>query len=117
MGTLVSGGHNCIHNQYRHHSSPRTDRHTRRNDNDNEQDNNAQNQTHSHLHILPPELFPHAVRPLPEALCRHGEIVRLVLQRVEVLAALGHFVDVLAHHVDCAVDFLQAHTLAILYLT
>jgi hypothetical protein len=36
------------------------------------------------------------------------QVVRLVLQRVEALAALRDLVDVVAHDADCAVDLLPA---------
>lgn len=51
---------------------------------------------------------------LPDPICASAEtlggnckIVGLVLKGIKTLAALGDFVDVVAHHTDCVVDLLE----------
>ena len=85
---------------------------TRRNDNDDEQDDDAHNEAHAHLHVLPPHLLAHAVGAAAEALRRRRQVVRLVLQGVEAVAALRGFVQVVLHLAHCAVDFLIVALLA-----
>jgi hypothetical protein len=88
---------------------PRTRRElTRGNDNDNEQDDDANDEAHAHLHVLPPHLLAHAVGAPSEALGRCSEVVGLVLERVETLAALTHGLNVLLHCCGGLPDFLCA---------
>lgn len=55
---------------------------------------------------LPPHLLANPIRTSAEALSRHGEIVRLVLQSIETLPTLRDLVDVVAHDTDRVVDLL-----------
>jgi hypothetical protein len=55
-----------------------------------------------------PHGLPHAVCPAAEPLGGPLQVVRLVLQRVQTLAALRDLVDVVAHDADGAVDLLLA---------
>lgn len=75
-------------------------------DDDDQQDDNANDQPHPHLHVLPPHLLSDAVGAPPEALGRSRQIVRLVLQRIQALAALRHLVDVFPHHANGVIDLL-----------
>ena len=79
---------------------------TNRDDDDGQQQNDTDNQAHPHLHVLPPHLFPNPVRATAEALGGHGEVVGLVLQRIQVLIPLSDLVDVLAHDPDRIIDLL-----------
>ena len=85
---------------------------TRRHNDNHKQDNDADGDPHAHLHVLPPHGLAHAVRAAPEALGRDGEVVRLVLEVVEALAALRDLVDVIPHHVHRVVDLLRGTGLA-----
>lgn len=79
------------------------------NDDDNdEEDDDGGNDAHAHLHVLPPHGFPYTIGTASEALGGDGQVVGLVLERVESLAALGDFVDVVTHDTDRAVDFLDS---------
>jgi len=85
---------------------------TGRNNDDDEQDEDADKQAHAHLHILPPHLLADAICASSEALGGGGEVVGLVLQRVEASSSLRDLVDVVPHDADGAVDFLPRKTLA-----
>jgi hypothetical protein len=80
--------------------------HTGRNNDDKEKNYDANNQADAHLHVLPPHLLSHSVGAASEALSRDGEVVCLILQRVESLASLGDLVDILSHNADGIVDLL-----------
>jgi hypothetical protein len=80
-------------------------------DNDEEQDDDGADDAHAHLHVLPPHLLSYAVRSTSEALGGDGEVVGLVLQRVQAFAALGDFINIVAHDAYGAVDFL-CHTIS-----
>jgi hypothetical protein len=77
---------------------------TRWHNNDHQEDDHANDQTHAHLHVLPPHILAHAIGASAEALGRDGEVVGLVLQRIQVLTTLRDLVDVFAHHTDSVVD-------------
>lgn len=99
---------------------------TDRNDNDQDKNDDTGDQAHAHLHVLqsdlaileqrhfgvgvvshlPPHLLAHPVCAPAESLSRHGEVVCLVLERIQTLATLRYFVDVLAHHTDGIIDLL-----------
>lgn len=79
---------------------------TRRDNDDDEQDDDAYDEAHAHLHVLPPHLLAHAVGSPSEALGRRGEVVGLVLQRIQTGTSFRDLVDVVAHDADGAVDFL-----------
>lgn len=79
---------------------------SRHNDNDNQDDDND-DQANTHLHILPPHLFPHSVGSTAETLGGYSQIVRLILKRVEALTTLGDLVNVLTHHANGVVDLLS----------
>lgn len=76
------------------------------NDNHDNQDNHAGKQAYAHLHVFPPHLLAHAICAPTEPLGRYGQVVGLVLQRVEAFTTLRDLVDVLAHHADGVVDLL-----------
>jgi hypothetical protein len=80
---------------------------TRGNDNDNEQDDDAHNEAHAHLHVLPPHLLAHAVGASSKALRGRCEVVGLVLEGVETLAALCGPLDVLPHCLRGLLNFLD----------
>lgn len=86
--------------------------HTTGDDDDDEQEDDADDQAHSHLHVLPPHLLSDSVGATSEALRRNGQVVSLVLQTVEALAALRDLVDVVAHDIDGRVDFLHDWSVA-----
>lgn len=65
--------------------------------NDQDQDNDASNDAHAHLHVLPPHLLSDPVGTTTETLSRDGQVVRLVLEVVDVLATLVGLVDVVPH--------------------
>ncbi|GAO51485.1 hypothetical protein G7K_5585-t1 [Saitoella complicata NRRL Y-17804] len=83
-----------------------------RHNNNNQQNNHPNNQTNPHPHILPPHLFPDAIRTTTEALGGLGKIVGFVLEGVEAFAAFGYFVDVLdrmthlTHNANSIIDLL-----------
>ena len=79
---------------------------TRRHDDDNQQDDDADDDADAHLHVLPPHLLAHAVGAAAEALRGRRQVVGLVLQGVEALAALRGFAQVLLHLGHGAVDLL-----------
>lgn len=79
---------------------------TRHND-DNKQDNDADDDADAHLHILPPHLLAHPVGAAPETLRRRRQVVGLILQIVEPLAAFAGLLKIRAHHIDRALDFLK----------
>ena len=79
---------------------------------DNEEKDDSDNQAHSHLHVLPPHLLPDPVGSTSETLCRHCQVVCLVLKTVETLATFRHFIDVVAHDIDGGIDFLEVRSLA-----
>lgn len=79
---------------------------TRGHDDDNQQDDNADDDTDAHLHVLPPHLLAHAVGAAAEALRGRRQVVGLILQGVEALAALRGFAQVLLHLGHGAVDLL-----------
>lgn len=83
---LFSGGHNGWNND------------------DYKQDDNADDQTHSHLHVLPPHLFPHTVGAPAKSLCRRGKTICLVLQGIEIFSTLRDLVDIFAHYTDGVID-------------
>jgi hypothetical protein len=51
-------------------------------------------------------LLPDTISSTAEALSRDSQIVGLVLERIQTLATLGHFVDVLPHDADGVIDLL-----------
>jgi len=74
-------------------------------DNDNKEKNDdADNNAHPHLHVLPPHLLPDSVRSSSEVLSRVGEIVCLVLDRIEMFTALRDLVDVFSHNTNRVID-------------
>ena len=90
----------------------RETKHTTGDDDDDEQEDDADDQAHSHLHVLPPHLLSDSVGATSEALRRDGQVVGLVLQTVEALAALRDLVDVVAHDIDGRVDLLEKQSVA-----
>lgn len=82
---------------------------TRHNDDD-QQDDDAHDDAHAHLHVLPPHLLAHAVGAPAETVGLRRQVVRLVLQVIEPLAALRDLVDVVLHRLHGAVDFLEINT-------
>jgi hypothetical protein len=83
---------------------------TRGHDDDNQQDDDADDNADPHLHVLPPHLLAHAVGAAAEALRGRRQVVGLVLQGVEAVAALRGFVQVVLHLAHCAVDFLLSQS-------
>lgn len=81
---------------------------TSRDDDDDEQDDDTNDQPHAHLHVLPPHLLADTVGAATEALSRSGEVVGLVLQRVETLSSLRDLVDVFSHHTNGVIDLLPS---------
>lgn len=77
-----------------------------RNHNDTNKNNDANNETDLHLEVLPPHLLSHSVGSSSETLCRHRQVIGLVLERVESLSSLGDLVDVLSHDADSVIDLL-----------
>ena len=75
-------------------------------DDDKQKDDDSDNEAHAHLHVLPPHLLAHTICTSSEALSGHGEVVGLVLQRVQAGASFRDFVNVVPHDSDGAVDFL-----------
>jgi hypothetical protein len=62
-----------------------------------------------------PHGLAHAVCPSAEALSGPLQVVRLVLQRIETLAALRDLVDVVAHDANRAVDLLLAVSMSLIW--
>lgn len=62
--------------------------------------------TYAHLHVLPPHLLADTVGTTTETLGGHGQVVGLILQRIEALAALRNLVDVVAHDANGVVNLL-----------
>lgn len=78
-----------------------------RDNDDQDQDDDTCDQAHAHLHVLPPHLLAHTVGTATEALGGDGQVVGLVLQRIEALTTLRDLVDVVTHHTDGVVDLLR----------
>ena len=76
------------------------------NDDDQEQHDDGHDDPDPHLHVLPPHLLADAIGATAEALGGLVQVFGLVLELVDVLAALGDGFEVLFHHVDCVVDLL-----------
>lgn len=89
---------------------------TRRYDNDDEQKDDANDDAHPHLHILPPHLLSYSVGATAEAVGLGREVVGLVLQIIQALAALRDLVDVVLHGVDGAVNLLLLRPLSVIAL-
>jgi hypothetical protein len=83
---------------------------TRGHDDDNQQDDDADDNADPHLHVLPPHLLAHAVGAASEALRGRRQVVGLILQGIEAVAALRGFVQVVLHLAHCAVDFLLSQS-------
>jgi hypothetical protein len=83
---------------------------TRGHDDDNQQDYDADDNADPHLHVLPPHLLAHTVGAASEALRGRRQVVGLVLQGIEAVAALRGFVQVILHLAHCAVDFLLSQS-------
>ena len=58
-------------------------------------------------HVPPPHLLPDSIRSTPKSLGGCGEVVCLVLQRIEALTTLGDLVDIFTHYSDGVIDLLQ----------
>lgn len=70
----------------------------------NDEDNNTCEQAQSHLHILPPHALADTVGTALELARGLCQCVRLVLQTVKMLAALGHGVEIVLHYADRRVE-------------
>jgi len=73
-------------------------------DDDDQQEDNTQCHDGGPLGILPPHLLANAVGTLAERLRRDGQVIRLVLKRVEVFSTLSNFGDIISHDTDSVVD-------------
>lgn len=76
--------------------------------NHNQHDDHTQDDAQAHLHIFPPHVFSDPVGAPTESLGADGKIICLVLDRVQPLASLGNFVDVVPHDADGVVDLLDS---------
>jgi len=79
-------------------------RRSNRYDNQQKQHNDPDNDPDPHLDILPPHLLSDTIGAAAEALRGLVQILGLVLQLVDVLAALGDRFEILLHDVDGIVD-------------
>jgi len=77
-----------------------------RDDDDDEQDGNPDTDEDAHLHILPPHVLANSVCAPSESLGGHCEVIGLIPQHVDSLAALSDLGDVLPHNADGVIDLL-----------
>lgn len=79
---------------------------TTRDDDDEQKHDYAHDDPDPHLHVLPPHLLADSVGATTEALGGLVEVLRFVLQLVDVLPALGYRFEVLFHDIDGVIDLL-----------
>lgn len=73
---------------------------------DKNQSRDSSNNPHPHLDVLPAHIFSDTVGPASEAISVVLQVVGLVLQDIEVLAALGKLVDVGLHGSGGSIELL-----------
>jgi len=79
---------------------------TTRDNDDQQQHDYAHDDPDPHLHILPPHLLADTIGATTEALRGLVEILGLVLELVDMFAALGDGFEILFHDIDGVVDLL-----------
>ena len=97
----------CDSDQLSFHTPTREEPLTTWNNDNQQQYDYANNDPDPHLHVLPPHLLADTIGAATEALSGLIEVLRFVLELVNVLAALGDGFEVLLHHVDGVIDLLD----------